>query len=353
MMDGQQPVGFDTARRRFIAGGVAIGASAALLPLTAFAQVAHRIDVHHHIFPRAIMDLTERLFPGGGRQGPPPTIKEWTPSLMLDEMDRNGVAIAIGSQPGPGPWMNTPAAARPIMRAWNEYASGLARDHRTRFGFFAMLAPPDVDGSLTEMAYALDVLKADGIGLHSNYDGKYLGDPAFAPLFDELQRRKATVYIHPTLAPCCGNAQPGIRTNMLEFPFDSTRNVVSLLFSGTLSRCPDVRFIISHAGGALPMMAGRIELLSSEYKGLAEKIPKGIPYELGRLYGDTAGTTSAASLAAAFAVMSRTHVLYGSDYPYLPIAGANSGLAASALAPDLLRAIERDNALALFPRFKS
>ena len=341
------------SRRRLITGTAAVGAGAVLMSASGNAERAHRIDVHHHIFPRSIMDLTERLFPGGGRQGPPPTIKEWTPSLMLDEMDRNGVAIAIGSQPGPGPWMNTPAVARQIIRAWNEVASGLARDHRARFGFFAMLAPPDIDGSLTEMAYALDVLKADGIGLHSNYDGKYLGDPTFAPLFDELQRRKATVYIHPTLAPCCGNAQPGIRTNLLEFPFDSTRNVVSLLFSGTLSRCPDVRFIISHAGGALPMLAGRIELLSSEYKGLAEKIPKGIQHELGRLYCDTAGTTSATSLAAAVAVMSRTHVLYGSDYPYLPIAGANSGLAASALAPDLLRAVERDNALALFTRFKS
>lgn len=351
-MNTRQPQSCHPSRRSLLAGAVGLGATAALLPHWAHAQSPHRIDVHHHIFPRAILDLQEKLHPAGGRQSPPAGLKEWTPALMLEEMDKHGVASVIGSQPGPGGWLSNPPVARQIIRAWNEVAASLARDHRARFGFFAMLAPTDIDGSLKEMEYALDVLKADGIGFHSNYDGKYLGDPAFAPLFDELQRRKATVYIHPTLAPCCGSAQPGIRTNMLEFPFDSTRNIVSLLFTGTLSRCPDVRFIISHAGGALPMMAGRIELLSSEYKGLEAKIPKGIAYELGRLYGDTAGTVSSASIFAATSLMSPARLLYGSDYPYLPIATANS-IAKLGLSADMLRAIERDNALALFPRFKA
>lgn len=354
MQDGGTRVHKDAvSRRELIAGAGALGAALGLLPQGTLAQAAHRIDVHHHIFPRSIMELTEQLDPGGGRQGPPPSIKEWTPTLMLEEMDRNGVACAICSQPGPGRWIAQPAIARPIMRAWNEYTTKLAGEHRGRLGFFAMIAPPDVDGSLKEIAFALDTLKADGISFHSSYDGKYLGDPTFAPIWAELQRRRATVYIHPTLAPCCGNTQPGVRTNLLEFPFDSTRNIVSLLFSGTLSKCPDVRFIFSHAGGAMPMLAGRMELLSSEYKGLAERIPRGIPHELGRLYGDTAGTTSAASLNAAMAVMSRNNILYGSDYPYLSLGVANTGLAAAKLAPDVLRAIERDNALALFPRFKA
>ncbi len=346
------PDTFVPSRREIVVGAATLGA-AALLPEVALAQAPHRIDVHHHIFPSAIGQLTERLHPGSGRQGPPPALKEWTPAIMLEEMDRNGVAAALCSQPGPGAWIKEPTVARQIMRAWNEYSAKLVADNRGRLGFFAMLAPPDVEGTLKEIEYAFDTLKADGVGFHSNYDGKYLGDPVFAPIWGELQRRKATVYIHPALAPCCGTAQPGVRTNLLEFPFDTTRNIVSLLFSGTLSRCPDVRFVFSHVGGAMPMLAGRMDLLAAEYKGLKERIPRGIPHELGRLYGDTAGSTSAASLNAAIAVMSRRNILYGTDYPYLPISGANSGLAASALAPDLLRAIERDNPLALFPRFKA
>jgi len=340
-----------TSRRQFIGGLATLGASA-LMPAVAGAQAPYRIDVHHHIFPRPVLDLQEKLNPAWGRLAPPRTLKEWTPAIMIEDMDKNGVAAAIGSPPAPGAWFGDPAAARQIMRAWNEYAAGIVRDHRSRFGFFAMLAPPDVDGSLKEIEHAFDVLKADGIGLHSNYAGKYLGEAAFAPIFDELHRRKATVYIHPTFAPCCSNVQPDIRTNLLEFPFDSTRNIVSLLYSGTLSRCSDIRFIVSHGGGALPMMAGRIDLLSEEYKGVKEKIPRGIPYELGRLYSDTAGTTSAASINAVLAVMPRTNLLYGTDFPYLPIAGANSGLAAIKLPAELLQAIERDNALMLFPRLK-
>jgi len=226
-----------TSRRQFIGGLATLGASA-LMPAVAGAQAPYRIDVHHHIFPRPVLDLQEKLNPAWGRLAPPRTLKEWTPAIMIEDMDKNGVAAAIGSPPAPGAWFGDPAAARQIMRAWNEYAAGIVRDHRSRFGFFAMLAPPDVDGSLKEIEHAFDVLKADGIGLHSNYAGKYLGEAAFAPIFDELHRRKATVYIHPTFAPCCSNVQPDIRTNLLEFPFDSTRNIVSLLYSGTLSRHP-------------------------------------------------------------------------------------------------------------------
>jgi predicted TIM-barrel fold metal-dependent hydrolase len=303
-------------------------------------------------FPRSVMDLQEKLNPAWGHLSPPRTLKEWTPAIMIDAMDRDGVATAVASSASPAAWFGNPSAARQIMRAFNEYAAGVVRDRGARFGFFAMLAPPDVEGSLKEIEYALDVLKADGIGLHSNYDGKYLGEAAFTPIFDELNRRKATVYVHPAVAPCCGDIVPGIRSNMMELPFDTTRNIVSLLYSGTLSRCPDIRFIFSHGGGALPMLAGRIDLLSSEYKGLADKIPRGIPYELSRLFTDTAGTTSETSINAVLGVMPSSNLLFGSDYPYLPIATANRGLAQAKLSPDLQRAIEHDNAMALFPRLK-
>lgn len=312
---------------------------------------SQHIDVHHHIFPSEVMALQEQLNPDWAPLTPPGKMKEWTPSIMRETMDRDGLASVVISQPGPGAWYGDAAGARRIMRAWNEYAAGLKRDNPGRVGFLAMLAPPDVDGTLAEIAYAFDVLGADGVGIHSNYDGRYLGEEAFAPVFAELQRRKAVLYIHPALARGGEEVQPGVRTNMLEYPFDSTRNVVSLVLSGTLSRCPDIKFIISHGGGALPMMAGRIELLGSEYKGVKDRVPRGIGYELSRLYSDTAGTTSAASVAAAMAVMGPSRLLFGTDFPYLPVSAAVEGIGALGLAAETRRAIERDNALALFPRF--
>jgi predicted TIM-barrel fold metal-dependent hydrolase len=340
-----------TSRRAFV-GGVSAFAASALVP-TARAQARSRLDVHHHIFPEPLLKLQEKLNPAWGRLGPPRNLKEWSPSIMIEAMDRDGVAAALGSSPGEAAWFGDVAAARKIMRAWNDYAAELVRDHRARFGFFAIVAPPDVDGSLAEIGHALDVLHADGIGFHSNYDGKYLGDPAFAPLFDELNRRKAIAYVHPATAPCCRNAQPGIRTNLLEFPFDTTRTIVSLLYSGTLTRCPDIRFIFSHGGGAMPMLAGRIELLAAEYKGVREKIPAGIPLELKGLYTDTAGTTGPAAIQATISVTSPAHVLFGTDFPYLSIGTANRGLASANLPDDLIRLIERENALTLFPRFSA
>jgi predicted TIM-barrel fold metal-dependent hydrolase len=342
-----------TSRRGFIGNLAAFGASAFVAAGRTRADAPARIDVHHHIFPREVLDLQEKLNPVWGHLKPPPSLKQWTPAVMIEALDRDGVAAAITSSPSPGAWFGNVEGARTIMRAWNDNAASLVRDHRSRVGFFAMMAPPDVDGSLKEVEYALDTLHADGIGLHSNYEGKFLGDPAFAPFFDELNRRKAVVYVHPALSPCCGSVQPGIRTNLLEFPFDTTRTIVSLLYSGTLSRCPDIRFIFSHGGGTLPMLAGRIDLLGNEYKGLKDKIPDGIPATLKRLYTDTAGTTTAASINATISVTSASHLLYGTDFPYLTIADANSGLAAAGLSDERMRAIARDNALALFPRFKT
>lgn len=338
-----------TSRRAFLGGASALAANAVVPAARAQAHV--RLDVHHHIFPEPLLKLQEKLNPAWANLVPPKRLKRWSPSIMLEAMDRDGVAMVLGSSAGEAAWFGDVAAARKIMRTWNEYAADLVRDHRSRFGFFAVVAPPDVDGSLAEIAYALDVLHADGIGFHTNYDGKFLGEAAFAPLFDELNRRKAVVYVHPIAAPCCRDVQPGIRANLLEFPFDTTRTIVSLLYSGTLSRCPDIRFIFSHGGGAMPMLAGRIELLAADYKGLREKIPGGIPGDLKRLYTDTAAATSTASLKATMRVTSPAHVLYGTDFPYLDIADANRGLAAADLPDDLKRRIEHDNALALFPRF--
>ena len=170
----------------------------------------------------------------------------------------------------------------------------MASDYPGRFGFFAAVPLPDQQGSLQEIEYALDTLHADGVGLLSNYDGKYLGDAAFAPVFDELERRKAIAYAHPTFLSCCLNLA-SVHVSTEEFGFDTTRTISSLLYSGTLSRCPNVRFIFSHGGGALPFLAGRIGAASSRVSSL---VPHGADYEFRKLHFDTASVTNAPAMAA-------------------------------------------------------
>jgi predicted TIM-barrel fold metal-dependent hydrolase len=335
------------SRRGFIAGA----ASFAAMPWKALAATPFRVDTHHHIFPRAVMDLQERLNPRWGKLETPRGLGPWSPRVMLDDMDRNGVASVVISPAGPGAWFGDASGARQICRAWNEYAAGLARDNAGRVGVFALVALPDIDGALGEIAYALDTLRLDGVAFYTNYDSKYPGEPAFAPVFTELNRRRATVFFHPLA--CCGAPVPGVPTNAYELPFDTTRAIASLMFSGTFTRNPDIRFIFSHGGGAMPMLAGRIEDLTRSFKPLRDNVPDGVPAQLSRLYVDTAGAFSPAAIAATMKTLPATHVLYGSDFPYSGSAEAIAGLATSGLDTSALRGVERDNALDLFPRLRT
>jgi predicted TIM-barrel fold metal-dependent hydrolase len=295
--------------------------------------------------------LQDKLNPGWAGQGPP-AARNWTPATMIADMDANNVASVVVATPGPGAWYGNVDAARQISRLWNETTARLAQDHRGRVGFFALIAPPDVEGTLKEIEYAFDVLKADGVGVYTSYGKHYLGDKAFAPIFEELNRRKAVVFVHPLAGDCCGSVVPGIPTNAYELPFDTTRAIASLMFGGTLTKFPDVRFIFSHGGGAMPMLARRIDELTKDAKALRENVPQGVPAALQSLYVDTAGAFSPAALSAVMKTLPASHVLYGSDFPYSPSAGAIAGLVENEFSGDVLRGIERDNALALFPRLK-
>ena len=155
--------------------------------------------------------------------------------------------IAINSLSTPGVWFDDGEAGRARSRECNEYGAKLMRDFPGRFGIFAAIPLPDTEGSLSETAYALDVLKLDGVGVLSSYAGKFLGDPKFNPVFEELNRRTAIVFVHPTL--CCGNPIPGLGGTILEVPMDTTRTITSLLINGTFARYPDIRFIFSHSHG--------------------------------------------------------------------------------------------------------
>jgi 6-methylsalicylate decarboxylase len=308
---------------------------------------AHRIDVHHHILPPSYVRAV-----GDDRIGPlivAGKTPEWTPRHSIEAMDRNGIEKAITSISSPGLWFGDVAITRALTRECNDYAAQIRNDHPGRFGVFASLPLPDIEGSLREIAYALDELKADGIGLLTNYDGKYPGDAAFASVFDELNRRKAVVYFHPTQAPCCHAHALAIPAATLDFPFDTTKAVTSMLFSGTFARCRDVRFIFSHAGGTIPFLAERIARLEVRPEFRAH-VPDGVMFELKRLFFDTALSANKLAFSALLQLAAPDKVLFGSDYPFAPettMVATIKGLANLGLAPDVLRAIERDNAVRL------
>ncbi len=312
-----------------------------------------RIDVHHHFLPQRYMaEEHERIagYTHGGMSFD--RLLHWTPGQALEVLDENGIDFAMGSVSTPGVWFGDVAAARRLSREWNEAAATAVSDHPGRFGFFAVVAPPDRDGALREIEYALDTLKADGIGLLSNYEGKSLGDPSFAPVFAELNRRKCVVYVHPTMHPCCVGLIPGLIPQGIEFPLDTTRTITSLVVTGTLARCPDISFIFSHGGGTLPFLAARITHVAARNPEFAAHNPRGVDHELKRLYCDTASAESAPQLAAMLSFFPSSHILFGSDYPFINPKSVIEGLDHYPLTTAMRAAIDRENALALLPRLR-
>jgi len=339
----------DISRRKFVAGGIAaIGAGAAALGSTGAAGQAadpRRIDVHHHLAPpKWIADVVV-----GRKTGQRP-LANWTPAKAIEDMDQGGVATAVTSISEPAVWFGDNDAARKLARECNEYAAKLKADHPGRFGMFAALPMPDVDGALSEAAYALDTLKADGICLMTSYQSKYLGDPAFTPLFEELNRRKAVVYTHPVRADCCRNLVAEVAVPKVELPFDTTRTILSIVFSGTAVRFPDIRYIWSHAGGALPMLMNRVERYAAGRKDFADRYPQGVRHELQKFYYDTASASYPSTLAPLLQLVKSSQVLFGTDFPFGRSAATAKGLADYGLSDSDQRAIGRDNAAKLMPR---
>jgi 6-methylsalicylate decarboxylase len=343
-------------RREFLTSGFAAAAALAAPSVLAQTPVAgpavRRIDVHHHFLPPQYMkEEHERISFGHDSVGTNQLLA-WSPSQSIEIMDRNGIATAIASITTPGVWFGDAAAARRLSRMWNDYAADAIRDYPGRYGLFAVTPLPDTDGSLKEIEYALDTLKADGVGLLSSYDGKYLGDAAFAPVFAELNRRKAVVYVHPTVAACCGSVIPTIIPQTIEFPFDTTRTITSLLINGTLVKYPDIRFIFSHGGGVTPMLAGRMAEILQRRPNAKETMPNGVSGELRKLYYDTANAGRPPQMVALRAMAPTSNILFGTDYPFVKVAVDIDELEQTEFSAADREAIERNNAIALIPRLK-
>jgi predicted TIM-barrel fold metal-dependent hydrolase len=319
-------------RREFLAGIACAVAKGATPP--------HRIDVHHHLFPPAYRTAIGNLAAGQ---------PAWTPAQSVEEMDKGGIATSLLSISSPGVWFGDVEQGRRLARIVNDYGAMTAKDHPGRFGLFAALPLPDIEGSLREIEYAFGTLKADGIGLLTSYGDKWLGDAAFAPVWTELNRRKAVIYTHPTTPACCGNLRNEVPAVMIEWATDTTRTAASLLFSGTAARYPDIRWILSHGGGTTPFLMGRFLYQEKTMKGKESVLPKGLAYELQKFHYDTAQANTPAALAALLKMAPPSQIVFGTDYPFRTAAEVIGGLAAQRFPAKDLRAIERDNALRLLP----
>jgi predicted TIM-barrel fold metal-dependent hydrolase len=338
-------------RRNFLSTLGALGAATMLpgcsTPGAGAAAARDRIDTHHHLFsPAYVADLAKV-------NQAPPIVRNWSLAKTLEDMEKAGVATSILSVTTPQVRFADAPNARRIARESNEWVAKVARDHPGRFGSFIMLPMQDIDGSLKEIEYGLEVLKADGIGVLTSYGDQWLGHPSFAPILNELNRRKAILYTHPTLANCCRNLIPDIPPTVVEFGTDTTRSIVDLVFSGTAARCPDLTFIFSHAGGTLPFLTERLLRMPLLDPKLKARVPNGVLHELKRFYYDTAWSAHPMALASLMKLVSVSQVLFGSDYPYRSGEDHVKGIIEYGYSDAELRAIGRDNAVRLMPKWKA
>jgi len=271
------------------------------------------IDTHHHILPDFFWEATENDSAPVGGLAP----LRWSKEASISFMDDAGIDIAIASLSTPGVHTGDDAKAWALARRCNDFLAELVQDRPDRFGGFACLPLPDVDASLDELAYAYDVLDLDGIVLFTNSNGVYLGDPVLEPVFEELERRKAVVFVHPNPSPDEVAHKLGLPDNLLDFPTDTNRAVAQMHFTNRFARTPNVKYIFSHAGGSIPYLAARFAIIDEmafisggDQRGTASDMFK-------RIYWDTALAASDPILRMLRDVAGLNQVLYGTDFPYL------------------------------------
>jgi len=307
-----------------------------------------RIDTHHHAIPTDYRNLLRKagFDEAGGRAVP-----EWSPEGSLQTMSELGVGTAILSVSTPGTtFLANPADATALARDLNDHLGTVVAAQPDRFGFFATVPMPHLDESVAEVVRSLDELHADGVVLLANAAGVYLGQDGQDELFVALDGRSAVVFIHPAELP--GPAVDGVPPFATDFLLDTTRAAYLLVRNGIRRKYPNIRFILSHAGGFVPYASHRmaISIMSDTGQSLRDSLD-----DFAGFYFDTALSSSAAALPSLLAFAKPGHVTFGSDWPFAPIAAGKLFAAGLETYPgldaDSRGAIERLNALALFPRF--
>jgi predicted TIM-barrel fold metal-dependent hydrolase len=308
------------------------------------------IDVHAHFVTDGYVDaakLAGHVNPDGMTGYP-----SWDAREHLELMNQWGIRTSMLSISSPGVHFGDDQAARALAREVNEFGAMVAREHPGRFGHFASLPLPDVTGSIQEAGYALEELGSHGLAIETNADGSYLGDERYEPLWTQLDRRRAVVFVHPTSPRCADAVSLGRPRPMLEFIFDSTRTVSDLVFSGALSRYPGIEWIFTHGGGTLPLLADRIELFRTVFMG-GDPDETSAPDQIRRLWFDMAGTPFPNQIPALINAFGSDRLLYGSDYCWTPAAGTTAQIRSIDDAPqpegETWRELTTRNALTLLP----
>lgn len=310
------------------------------------------VDVHAHFVTDWYADDARKA----GHEQPDgmPSWPDWSPATHLELMDRCGIETAILSLSSPGVHFGNDASARILARKVNDFVAETVRASPRRFGFFASTPLPDVDGALVEIAYALDVLGADGVILETNVAGIYLGNERLEPVFAELDRRGAVVFVHPTSPMCWRQCALGRPRPMIEFIFETARTITDLVLAGTLNRHPHLKLIVPHCGGAIPVLADRINGFMNIARPPGDDSPDVIA-QLRSLYYDSAGTPFPRQVSALLGLVEATQILYGSDYPWTPAAAVKQHAMSFSDTPAPLQgttwqAMTTANAHRLFPR---
>jgi len=351
-------------RRDFLTGATALGTGGWLSRYQLLGQDrapnARAIDLHHHfVSPAYVKALSAKE----GHHAAGYTtwfaldrLKDYTPDKDIETMDQDGVAASILSCTSPGVWFGRPEEARTLAREMNEFGARAVSDHQGRLGLFAVLPLPVIDDSLREIEYAFDTLKADGVGLLTSYGNHWLGDAVFQPVFDELNRRRAVVYTHPIDASCCQDIQPDVNPPTIEYNTDTARTIFSLLVKDAATRYANIRFVFSHGGGTMPSLVqrfgiGQPDTIADILARPAE--PNSRLAHLRRFYYDTAQSTNPVQMQGLKLIAGASQIVFGTDFPFGSAARHLQGLQKCGFNAAELRAIHRENALRVLPKFKA
>jgi predicted TIM-barrel fold metal-dependent hydrolase len=349
----------DVDRRSFITtalASLAWSASSHTNALAALGQAEsatkYRIDIHHHFGPPTwVKAMTEG---GQARSQNPRGLMQvanttWTAEKTIEDLDKGGGAAAMLSITNPGLYLGDKAQTNRLARECNDFGAKAVQKYPNRLGLFAAMPLPDVDATLKEIAYAYDQLKADGVGFMTSFLDTWLGDLAYRPVMEELNRRNAVAFVHPTAALCCRglNYAEGVSAGSMEYGTDTTRAITGIVVNGYSHAFPNIRWIWSHGGGSMPFLAGRIGGTRKN-----EKMPNGFEFELKKMYYDLAGATNRGVVASLKELVNADHIMFGTDFPPggTMVEFAKRLRDIKMFTEAEMRLIERENAVKLIPR---